>query len=62
MNKDVALAKLMEIFPERKDLSLVIDECSTLLDNQVDLDQAIATICEMDEGIHEHCVLAISEN
>ena len=59
INRDVALSKMMEIFPGRKNLSLVVDECRTLLDNQVDLDQAISAICDMDEGIKENWILAI---
>ena len=51
MNRDVALSKLTEIFPERENLSLIVDECRTLLNNQIDLDQAIAAICQMDEGM-----------
>ena len=49
MNRDVALSKLTEIFPKRENLSLIVDECRTLLNNQIDLDQAIAAVCEMDE-------------
>lgn len=50
MKGDVALSKLMEIFPKKKNLFLVADECCALLDNQIDLDQAITTICKIDEG------------
>jgi hypothetical protein len=51
VNRDVALSRLTEIFPGRKNLSIVVDECRTLLDDQIDLDQAIAEICDMDDGM-----------
>lgn len=38
----------MEIFPDRKDLPLVVGECSSLLGDKIDLHEAIATICETD--------------
>ena len=60
MNRDVALSKLTEIFPERENLSLIVDECRTLLNNQIDLDQAIAAICEMDEGMKKIWIMVIN--
>ena len=60
MNRDVALSRLTEIFPERENLSLIVDECRTLLNNQIDLDQAIAAICGMDEGMKKIWIMAIN--
>ena len=52
--------RLTEIFPERENLSLIVDECRTLLNNQIDLDQAIAAICEMDEDMKKIWIMAIN--
>lgn len=50
MDKDVALTKLMEIFPDREDIAFIVDQCTTLSGNQVDFDQAISEICQTDES------------
>ena len=50
MNKDVALSKLIEIFPGREDIAFVVEQRTTLLGNQVDFDQAISELCGTGEG------------